>query len=71
MRSDTVEFWNDVWSTMDHTFADHDELLAKHTGHLKPGRHPLEVQHPGRPEPSIWDVVRAETPYGWPSAVGK
>ena len=38
MRSDTVEFWNDIWSTMDHTFADHDELLAKHTGHLKPGR---------------------------------
>ena len=38
MRSDTVEFWNDIWSTMDHTFADHDELLVKHTRDLKPGR---------------------------------
>ncbi len=38
MRSDTVEFWNDIWSTMDHTFADHDELLVKHTSDLKPGR---------------------------------
>ena len=38
MKSDTVEFWNDIWSTMDHTFADHDELLVQHAGDLKPGR---------------------------------
>ena len=38
MRSDTVEFWNDIWSTIGHVFADHDELLVKHTGDLKPGR---------------------------------
>ncbi len=38
MRSDTVEFWNDIWSTMGHTFAGHDELLETHTGDLKPGR---------------------------------
>ena len=36
--SDTVEFWNDTWSTMDHTFAEHDELLVEHTKDLKPGR---------------------------------
>ena len=38
MRSDTVEFWNEIWSTIGHVFADHDELLAKHAGDLKPGR---------------------------------
>ena len=38
MRSDTVEFWNDIWSTIGHAFADHDELLAEHAGDLKPGR---------------------------------
>ena len=38
MGSDTVEFWNATWSTMDHTFVDHDELLVEHTRDLKPGR---------------------------------
>ena len=37
-RTDTVNFWNDVWSTMEHSFADHDELLEEHTKDLKPGR---------------------------------
>ena len=38
MKSDTVEFWNEIWSTMDHTFADYDELLVQHVTGLKPGR---------------------------------
>ncbi len=38
MRSDTIEFWNETWSTMDHTFADHDETLVDHAGNLQPGR---------------------------------
>ena len=38
MRTDTVEFWNDTWSTMDHTFADHDQTLEDNTRDLKPGR---------------------------------
>ncbi len=38
MRTDTVEFWDDVWATMEHTFADHDTLLEEHTRELKPGR---------------------------------
>ena len=38
MKSDTVEFWNEMWATLDHTFADHDELLAEHAGRLEPGR---------------------------------
>ena len=38
MRSDTVEFWNDIWSTIGHVFAGYDELLVKHAGDLKPGR---------------------------------
>ena len=27
-----------MWSTMDHTFADYDELLVQHVTGLKPGR---------------------------------
>ena len=38
MKSDTTEFWNKVWSTMDHTFADYDETLVEHAGNLQPGR---------------------------------
>lgn len=38
MKSDTVEFWDETWGTMEHTFADHDALLAEHTRELKPGR---------------------------------
>ena len=38
MKSDTVEFWNEIWSTMDHTFAHYDELLVQHATGLKPGR---------------------------------
>lgn len=38
MRTDTVEFWNNIWSTMADTFADYDDLLAVHTEGLKPGR---------------------------------
>ena len=38
MGSDTAEFWNGIWSTMGHTFADHDELLVYHAGDLNPGR---------------------------------
>ena len=38
MESDTVEFWDDLWATMEHTFADHDELLAQYTQDLTPGR---------------------------------
>ena len=38
MRTDTVEFWNDTWSTMDHTFADRDEALVDYTVSLDPGR---------------------------------
>ena len=42
MRTDTMEFWNDTWSTMDHTFADYDEVLADHAEGLKPG-HALDL----------------------------
>ena len=38
MKTDTVEFWDDTWATMEHTFADYDGLLAEHTKSLKPGR---------------------------------
>ncbi len=38
MRPDTIEFWNETWSTMDNTFADYDEALADHAKGLKPGR---------------------------------
>ncbi len=38
MKSDTVEFWNDVWATMDHTFAGPDQLLAEQIQGLNPGR---------------------------------
>ena len=38
MSTDTVEFWNEIWSTMDHTFADHDQALADFATELKPGR---------------------------------
>ena len=38
MKSDTVEFWNEIWSTMGHTFADYDGLLAEYTLGLEPGR---------------------------------
>ena len=38
MGTDTVEFWNEIWSTMDHTFADYDETLVGHVKDLKPGR---------------------------------
>ena len=38
MRTDTVEFWNEIWSTMDHAFADHDRALVDHVDDLKPGR---------------------------------
>ena len=38
MGSDTVEFWDEIWSTMDQTFSGHDELLVEHTGTLRPGR---------------------------------
>ena len=38
MRTDTIEFWNETWSTMGHTFADHDEMLVEHIKDLKPGR---------------------------------
>ncbi len=38
MKTDTVEFWNDIWATMDHTFADHDALLPRLVEGLQPGR---------------------------------
>lgn len=38
MRTDTMEFWNETWSTMDHTFADYDEALADFATKLRPGR---------------------------------
>ena len=38
MGTDTVEFWNETWSTMDHTFADYDRALVDHIDSLKPGR---------------------------------
>ena len=38
MKSDTEEFWDDIWATMEHTFGDYDELLEEHTKSLKPGR---------------------------------
>ncbi len=38
MRTDTIEFWNETWATMDHTFADYDDTLADHAGGLPPGR---------------------------------
>lgn len=36
-NSDTVEFWNEIWETMPHTFADHDEALARAVEGLTPG----------------------------------
>lgn len=38
MGTDTVEFWNQIWSTMEHSFADFDGLLAEHAANLSPGR---------------------------------
>ncbi len=38
MKSDTVEFWDETWATMEHTFADHDALLEEHGREPKPGR---------------------------------
>ena len=40
MRSDTdtVEFWNDTWSTMGHTFSDYDQILMDCAGNLERGR---------------------------------
>ena len=38
MKSDTVEFWDDIWATMGHTGADYDALLAEHSREFKPGR---------------------------------
>ena len=68
MKSDTLEFWNEIWSTMGHTFADYDGLLAEYTsGGNAVG--PGAVWSRGAR--SIWDAARAETPYGWPGAVGR
>ena len=36
--SDTVEFWNEIWETMEHTFADYDEMLVDAVEGLMPGR---------------------------------
>ena len=36
--TDTVEFWNEIWETMEHTFADYDEALADAVQELVPGR---------------------------------
>lgn len=36
--SDTVEFWNEIWDTMAHTFADYDQALVDHIDGLAPGR---------------------------------
>ena len=38
MKTDTAEFWDDIWATMEHTLADYDVLLAEHTSELEPGR---------------------------------
>ena len=40
MRSDTdtVEFWNDTWSSMSHTFSHYDKALIDCAGKLEPGR---------------------------------
>ena len=40
MRSDTdtVEFWNDTWSTMGHTFSHYDQILMDCADDLEPGR---------------------------------
>lgn len=36
--SDTVEFWNEIWETMEHTFADYDEALVDAVEGLPPAR---------------------------------
>lgn len=36
--SDTVEFWNEIWEMMEHTFADYDEALVDAVEGLPPGR---------------------------------
>ena len=36
--SDTVEFWNEIWETMEDTFADYDETLVDAVEGLTPGR---------------------------------
>ncbi len=36
--SDTVEFWDEIWDTMDHTFADYDQALVDNVDGLAPGR---------------------------------
>lgn len=40
MKSDsyTVEFWNDTWSSMSHSFTHSDKVLMDCTGNLEPGR---------------------------------
>lgn len=40
MKSDsyTVEFWNDTWSSMSHSFTHNDKVLMDCTGNLEPGR---------------------------------
>ena len=38
LDTDTVEFWNDTWSTMGHTFSDYDQVLMDCAGNLEPGR---------------------------------
>ena len=58
MKSDTVEFWDDIWATMEHTFSDYDALLAEHTERLKPGR-ALELGC-GSGGNAVWLAVR-----GW------
>ena len=35
---DTVEFWNEIWETMEDTFADYDEALVDAVEGLTPGR---------------------------------
>ena len=34
----TVEFWNDTWSSMSHSFTHSDKVLMECTGNLEPGR---------------------------------
>lgn len=36
--SDTVEFWDEIWDTMEDTFADYDEALVDAVEGLAPGR---------------------------------
>lgn len=36
--SDTVEFWNEIWETMEHTFTDYDDVLVDKVKGMTPGR---------------------------------